>query len=274
MSPNTRKWMIGAALATALASAHAQEGNSDTDLAKKLSNPIAALISVPFQFNYDQNIGPADDGHKTYVNIQPVIPHPISEDWNLITRVIVPVVDQSDIFPGAGSQFGLGDTTASLFFSPKKPSASGWIWGVGPAFYIPTSTDDLLGAKKWGLGPTAVLLKQSHGWTYGALVNHIWSVASVHGNNDNRPDISSTFIQPFLSYTTKTAWTYGGNFESTYDWKAHQWAVPLNVSVSKLTRIGSMPVSIGGGAGYWLQHSDNGAKEWRVRFVVTLLFPQ
>jgi hypothetical protein len=261
------------ASASTVCAAQGQGSGSDAELAEKLTNPVAAMISVPFQFNYDQNIGPVDDGDKTYLNFQPVIPSAISEDWNMITRVIVPLAEQSDIFPGAGSQFGLGDITASLFFSPKKPTDSGWIWGAGPVFYLPTATDDLLGAKKWGLGPTAVFLRQSHGWTYGALVNHIWSVASVKGDPDH-PDLSNTFIQPFLSFTTKTAWTYSANLESTYDWKASQWAVPLNLSVSKLTRFGKLPVSFAGGVGYWLEHSDTGAKDLRLRFVVTLLFPQ
>lgn len=270
-------WIAGAALAVstgAFAQSEPGTGSSDAELAEKLSNPVAAMISLPFQFNYDRKIGPVDDGDKTYVNIQPVIPHPLNEDWNVITRVILPVVDQSDIFPGAGSQFGLGDITASLFFSPVKPTEGGYIWAIGPVFYIPTATDDLLGAKKWGTGPTGLILRQAHGWTYGALVNHIWSVASVKGNNDDRPGISSTFLQPFLSYTTKTAWTYGTNLESTYDWKASQWAIPLNFSISKLTRLGKTPVSFAGGVGYWLEHSDTGPKEWRLRFVVTVLFPQ
>ena len=270
------RWIVAAAFASASLAAAAQsqhtEGGSDSELAQKLTNPVAAMISVPFQFNYDDNIGPADDGHKTYVNIQPVIPHQLNDEWNVITRVILPVVDQSDIFPGAGSQSGLGDITASLFFSPIKPTDGGLIWAIGPVFYIPTATDDLLGGKKWGLGPTGLVLKQSHGWTYGALVNHIWSVASVRGNDDH-PDISATYLQPFLSYTTKTAWTYGSNFEATYDWKASQWAVPLNLSIGKLVRFGKTPVSFTGGAGYWLEHSDTGAKGFRYRFVVTVLFP-
>jgi hypothetical protein len=263
------------AQALLMSSAFAQHApGSDAELAEKLSNPVAAMISIPFQFNYDQEIGPVDDGHKSYVNIQPVVPVPLNQDWNLIARVIVPVVGQSDIFPGAGSQFGLGDTTGEFFFAPTKPTSGGWIWGVGPAILIPTATDDLLGAKKWGLGPTAVFLRQSHGWTYGALINHIWSVASVKGNNEDRPDISSTFLQPFLSYTTPTAWTYGVNLESTYDWKASQWSVPMNFTIAKLMRFGTQPISFTGGVGYWLEHSDTGAKGWRFRFAVTVLIPE
>ncbi|HET6552648.1 MAG TPA: transporter [Dyella sp.] len=253
--------------------AMAQQADDAADLAKKLSNPVAAMISVPLQFNYDQNIGPLDRGHRFYTNIQPVVPVPIGDDWNMISRTIVPVVDQSDIAPGSGSQFGLGDITQSLFFSPTQPTSGGVIWGVGPAFLIPTATNDLLGTRRWGLGPTAVVLKQDHGWTYGFLFNHIWSVAKVAHDREH-PDVSSTFLQPFLSYTTPTAWTYTLNAESTYDWKTSQWAVPLNFTVGKLTRIGGHPVSFTGGVRYWAEHSDTGQKGWGFRFVVTFLLPQ
>src|SRR5206468_7964292 len=124
------------------------------------------------------------------------------------------VVAQDDIFPGAGSQTGIGDIVQSVFFSPKATTASGWIWGAGPVLLLPTGSDDLLSAKKWGAGPTGVALKQQGPWTYGALANHIWSFA---GNN-GRPDISATFLQPFVTYTTPTAWSFMLNTESTYDW--------------------------------------------------------
>jgi hypothetical protein len=262
------------ALITGSLARAADDSNSDEELAKKLSNPIAAMISIPFQFNYDQDVGPLDEGHKTYVNFQPVVPIKLNADWNMIARVILPVVDQTDIFPGSGNQTGLGDTTASLFFSPVKPTDGGVIWGLGPVFYIPTATDDLLGAKKWGLGPTAVLLKQTDGFTYGALVNHIWSVGTVRGNNADRSSINSTYLQPFLTYTTKTAWTYGANLESTYNWDTNHWAVPLNLSIGKLVRFGTTPVSFTAGTGYWVESDENGAKGWRFRLVATILIPR
>ncbi len=254
----------------ALLAAPAAAQDSSADLAKKLSNPVAALISVPIQLNYDQDIGPAERGERWTLNVQPVVPIEINKDWNMISRTIVPIVSQKDIFPGAGSQSGLGDIVQSIFFSPKAPTAGGWIWGAGPVLLLPTGSDDLLSARKWGAGPTAVLLKQDSGWTYGALANHIWSFA---GDSD-RNDISATFLQPFVSYTTPTAWTFGLNTESTYDWKAKQWSVPLNVSASKVTKFGNQLVSLGGGLRYGADGPQSGPHGVGFRFVVTLLFPK
>lgn len=258
-----------AALAIASADAWAQQ--SEEEIAKAAQNPVAAMISLPLQYNYDQNIGPLEDGHKNYVNVQPVIPFSLNEDWNLISRTIVPVIWQSDLFPGAGSQSGIGDTTASLFFSPKKPTSGGWIWGVGPVFYLPTASDDLLGADKWGAGPTAVFLKQEHGFTYGALMNHIWSV----GGDSDRADISNTFLQPFFSYTTKTHTTFAVNTESSYNWETEQWSVPINLLVKQLVKVGEQRLQLTAGARYWADSPDNiGPQGWGARFEVSFLFPK
>ena len=257
-----------------LANASAQEELSEEEqaaaLAQKLANPIAALSSVPFQFNYDQDIGPEDDGSRITMNFQPVLPFSLNDDWNVISRTILPVIDQEDIFPGAGGQTGLGDTVQSLFFSPKLPNSKGWVWGVGPVFLLPTGTDDLLSAEKWGAGPTAVALKQSGPWTKGMLVNHIWSFA---GDSD-RSDVNSTFIQPFLSFNTPKAWTYTVNLETTYNWETEEWNVPINLVASKVTRFGSQLVSVGGGLRYYLESTDGGPEGLGVRFFVTLLFPR
>ncbi|MGD8930636.1 MAG: transporter [Lysobacterales bacterium] len=242
----------------------------NADLAKQLSNPVAALISVPFQLNWDDNIGPADEGSRLTLNVQPVIPISLNDDWNVISRTILPVVNQQDIFPGAGDQFGLGDTVQSVFFSPKAPSDSGWIWGVGPVLLLPTGTDDLLTADKWGAGPTGVALKQVGPWTYGALVNHIWSFAG----DSSRNDISSTFLQPFVSYTTPQAISFAFNVESTYDWKSEQWNVPANLVVSKVTKLGGQLISVQGGLRYYLDSTDTGPEGLGLRFAVTLLFPK
>lgn len=263
-----RRVSLGILFSLSLAdSAAAQEDAQD--LAKNLSNPVAAMISVPFQFNYDEGFGP-NDGQKATLNIQPVIPISLSNDWTMISRTILPVIWQNDIAGPSGEQFGLGDITQSLFFSPKNPGPSGIIWGAGPVFLIPTATDDLLGGGKWGAGPTAVVLKQMGGWTIGALVNHIWSFA---GDGD-RSDISSTFLQPFVSYTTADAWTFGVNTESTYNWEAEDWSVPINFTIGKLVKFDRQPVSFTAGIRYWAESPDSGPDGLGFRGVVTFLFPE
>jgi hypothetical protein len=264
-----RACKIAAMFALTAASPALSWAQSAEELAKKLSNPVASLISVPLQFNHDQNIGPAD-GRRSLVNVQPVVPISISQDWNLISRTIAPLIDQQDIAGPSGSQSGVGDIVQSLFFSPKAPTAGGLIWGVGPVLLLPTATDDLLGGEKWGLGPTGVVLTQRGPWTYGALANHIWSVA---GNSD-RADISATFLQPFLTYTTKTATTFGLNTESTYDWKSNRWTVPINVSVGQVLKLGDQLVQVGVGARYWAQSPASGPEGWGYRLFLTFLFPK
>lgn len=243
-------------------------GSNAAELAKKLANPVASLISVPFQFNYDEGFGPKD-AYKLTLNIQPVVPISLDEEWNLIIRTIVPVVYQDSLADGIGSKFGLGDTVQSFFFSPKAPTSGGWIWGVGPVFLWPTGTDDILGSEKWGAGPTGLILRQEKGWTYGMLANHIWSYA---GDGDRR-SVNATFLQPFLVYTFPTATGIGINTESTYDWSDSQWTVPINVFINQVVKFGKQPVQFQIGPRFYAETPDGGP-EWGVRFAMTFLFPR
>lgn len=240
---------------------------SNEDLARQLQNPVANLISVPFQNNFDFGIGP-DNGFRYTLIFEPLIPFALSEDWNLISRTFVLFIHQDNVI-GNGDQAGLSDTMQSLFFSPKEPGKAGIIWGLGPVFLLPTATDDRLGSEKFGAGPTAALLKQSGGWTYGILANHIWSFAGER----RREERSSTLLQPFLAHTYKNALTLAVVAESTYDWEAGHWSVPVNLLVSKVVSVGKQKMSIGLGGKYFAEGLEGGP-DWGIEFVVTFLFPR
>lgn len=256
-----------AALAGGLAfalPASAQE--SDEDLAQKLSNPVASMISVPFQWNYDCCYGPSD-GERLTLNIQPVVPVHLNDDWNLIVRTILPLVYQQPTAPGVGDAYGVSDVTQSFFFSPSTPQ-NGVTWAVGPVFLWPVGTDEL-GTRKWAAGPTGLVLKVDGKSTYGVLANHLWSYAGT----DDRDDINSTFVQPFYSYTTASATTYGVNLEASYDWEHKTWNVPMNLTVSQLYNLGGQRVQFGIGAKLYLVDEGN-APDWGVRATATFLFPE
>ncbi|MCA0920963.1 transporter [Pseudooceanicola nanhaiensis] len=235
----------------------------DTDLAKQLANPVADLVSVPFQFNWNQNIGPNDDGERMTLNVQPVIPFDLGNGWNLISRTIVPLVFND--LPG-NDDTGLGDITQSFFFSPKN-STNGLTWGVGPAFLLPTGSDGF-SADTFAAGLTGVVLRQSGPWTVGGLASHVWRVG------DGPVDINQTFLQPFTSYAFDNGVSMTLNTETTYDWTNDQWTVPINAVVAKVFTMGNQPMSIGGGIGYIAEGPDSGAEGVTFRAVLTLIFPK
>ena len=252
----------------AAAPAESQE-DSAAELAKKLSNPIASLISVPIQYTWTTGIGPAEADQNRII-VQPVTPFSISSDWNLIVRTIVPLyINQQSPTVGGSSTSGTGDILQSFFFSPKAPTESGWVWGAGAALSYDTATKDALGSGKWSAGPTVVLLKQSHGTTYGLLANQIWSFAG----SDDREGVSSMFLQPFLSHTTKKYTTYGINLQSTYDWKSEEWTVPVFLSVSQLVKIAKKPVSFQLAYFNYVDKPQYGP-DWGLQFTVSLLYPK
>ena len=271
MSPALSRVALSACVASLLWACPGLASAQDADaLAKQLSNPIASLTSVPMQLNWDTDIGAGEEGDRLTLNVQPVVPIDISENWNMISRTIVPITSQWDVVPGDNYQFGLGDTVQSLFFSPKALTAGGWTWGVGPVFLLPTATDDFLGTEKWGAGPTAVALRQTaSGWSYGVLANHIWSFAG----SDDRQDVNATYLQPFVSKSLGQGRTVSFSLESTKDWENEQWTVPFNMGFSKVSRIGKQLVSYQMGLRYYLDAPDNGP-EWGLRATFTLLYPR
>lgn len=265
----------GVVLGFGVTGAVAQDSNAD--LAKQLSNPLAALISVPIKTDYNQGYGAKGDGWQVVTTVQPVIPIKLNENWNVISRTIVPFVwDQYNVSPvgPSGHQSGFADSSQSLFFSPAAPLSLGGdtnlIWGVGPVFGFPTgSASPLLGTGRWTLGPTAVALITSGGLTTGALVSQSWDI----GGDKNRSKVNSTFLQPFLAYTTPKAWTYSVNSESTYNWETDEWSIPVNFMVSKLTSIGDQKVQLMAGARYWADSPAGGPDGWGFRGQLTFLFP-
>jgi hypothetical protein len=252
-----------------VASGAAAQQPAGADLAKQLANPVASLISVPFQSNWDRGLGP-DDGWRHTLNVQPVVPLGISADWNLISRTILPLIAQEDVGRGTGSQVGLGDVAQSLFLSPAAVGDSGVIWGAGAVFLLPTATDDLLGAEQWGAGPTAVALKQIGPWTVGMLANHIWSVAG----EDSRADVNATFAQPFLTYTTPDATSFTLQTETTYDWEADEAAIPVAVAVGQVFSVGAQVMQATAALRYWADAPDNGPEGFAARLSLVFLFPR
>ncbi len=245
----------------------AEKTVSAQELAKKLANPVASLISVPFQNNTDFGIGDAN-GTRNTLNIQPVVPIKITEGINLITRYVVPVVSEYNITGGVGSEgTGLSDAVVSAFVSPAESKI---VWGVGPVFLLPIGTEEYLSTKKWGVGPTAVVLLQSHGWTFGGLANQIWSVAG----DEDRSDVSQLFFQPFLTYNWSSGAGLGVNMELTENWEAETTVTYLNPIISAISSFGGQKVSFAVGPRFNLTAPDGAKADLGVRAVVTMIFPK
>lgn len=237
------------------------------ELAKKLSNPIASLISVPFQNNTDIGIG-SNNGARNTLNIQPVIPLRISENLNLITRIVLPVISQYNVTGMGTHETGIGNAVLSAFFSPSD-SKGGLTWGAGPVFMLPGS-NEFLSAKQLGIGPTAVALYQSKGYTVGALVNQIWSVAGKEGLDD----LSMLFFQPFISYNWKSGAGVGGNFEISQNWGAESTSVWFNPTLSAVTSFGKQKTQFVIGPRFNLAAPNGSKADFGVRAVVVFLFPK
>jgi hypothetical protein len=257
-------------IAALTAAGLAQAAPSAEELAKLAQNPVANLISVPFQNNTNFNVGPVS-GTQNILNIQPVVPFSLGADWNLITRTILPVITQPGFAPQQGSTTGLGDIQFSAFLSPAN--AAGLVWGAGVVAQAPTHSNARLGNDRWGLGPTAVVLRLAPGspWVYGALVNNLWSV----GSGDD-PAYNNFLLQPFVNYNLPGGVYINSGPVITANWRAdggERWTVPLGGGVGKIFHFGRAPVNMQLGAYYNVAKPDHAA-DWQARFQMQFMFPK
>jgi hypothetical protein len=257
---------LAAALAAAglLVLAGAAQAQDDAGLAQRLTDPIAPLANVRLQYDRDRQLGTGRSGSMDTMVGLLALPFRLDEDWQLVARIYQPAFRLSD---GQGSQAGLGDMFPALFFMPARP-AKGLSWGAGAVFQLRTAPDERFANEKWGLGPTAAVSKREGPWTYGILLDHLWSVAG----SERRPEYSQSFLQPMVHYTAQNAWTYGLSAEAVYDWKGHQWSAPAILTASRLQRVAGYPVVLGAGLRYWIESPPGGPREWGLRMFVTLPF--
>jgi hypothetical protein len=242
------------------------------DLAKATQNPVASLISVPVQNITDFNIGPFDRDRNAIVQVQPVIPISLGENWNLITRTIGALAFQPDITQSHGGTFGLGDINPSFFLSPAAPGRL--IWGAGPTFLIPTASDDVLGTGKFSIGPAIVALVQPGKWTIGVLINNLWSVAGRRG----RPDVNSMTLQYFVNYNLKKGYYVTIQPIITANWNApngNVWLVPFGGGIGRIMRLGFQPVNVGVQAFGNVKRPDTfPSPTWQLKFQIAFLYPK
>ena len=253
------------------------EEKTAADLAAAAQNPIANMISLPFQNNTYFGVTEGDEIANA-LNVQPVIPLNVGE-WNIITRAIIPVISVPDPTDGLedlpnhedpGSAFGLGDINFSAFFSPAKTGKL--IWGVGPTITVPSATSDETGSGKWSAGPSAVALITPKPWVVGALVRNIWSFA---GESD-RKDVNQLLIQPFVNYNLPEGWYLTSSPVITANWEENsddRWTVPVGGGFGKIFRIGKQPMNAQAQAFYYADAPRLGP-DWAFRFQLQFLFPK
>ena len=242
--------------------------NAQEELARAAQNPVASMISLPFQNNTNFKFGPQEKT-QNILNIQPVWPFVLNDNWNLITRTIVPVVSQPETAPGTDRDNGIGDTVFTAFLSPKNSGK--WIWGVGPVLLIPTNTDDRLGPDKWGAGPSVVALTMPGNWVVGSLFSNIWSFA---GSGDD--DVNLFTWQYFVNYNMADGWYLVSAPIITANWEADsgdEWTIPFGGGIGKIFRIGKQPMNFQTQAFYNVEKPDNGA-DWQLRVQLQFLFPK
>lgn len=262
--------LLGCWIAAAVILSRPATAQSTGDIAKQAQNPIASMISVPFQNNTTFGVGEHSDPANSLL-IQPVVPLTLNSDWNLITRTIIPIVTEPALAPGLGSTTGMGDAQLALYFSPSRPT-HGVIWGLGPAFTFASATDRSLGSGKDSVGLSTAILTIKGPWLIGTLMTDVVSV----GGQEDRKSVHSFLMQPFVDYNFSHGWYLASSPIITADWRAssgNKWTVPIGGGGGKILRIGKQAVNA------YIQAFDNvvrphEAGNWTLRVQVQLLFPR
>lgn len=269
-----KRILVGLALLTMCVQAQSIHSNAPTpgsgdlsDIAKKTQDPTADLISVPFQSNFYFGVGPGDDT-QFVLNIQPVIPIHLNDHWKLLTRTVLPLIDEP--LPNGKDLFGLGDTTLTTWLSPIN-EGSPWTFGFGPIFQLPTATDYRLGSGQWGIGPSIVVVHKSGPWVIGALASNVFSVGGWSDEN-----VNLFTLQPFINYNLKDGWAIGFSPTITADWNSpndERWTIPIGLGISKVQKVGALPMKFGVSGYYNIEKPANGP-DWQLQLQVTFILPE
>jgi hypothetical protein len=255
-------------LAAAPRAAVAQVPTTDpAALARATQNPVAALTTLPLQFNFN-NGGDLDDGTLFNLNFQPVIPFGLTREVNVIARTIVPVVSA----PGpAGARYsGIGDIQEQIFFTPARPGAL--VVGVGPMFSLPTATTEAAETGTFAAGAGGVVVKTVGPFVLGGLLTQLWPATDAGG----APRTNLLTIQPFVNYNFGSGWAVSTAPLMTANWDAdagNEWTVPLGLGVTKTTVFNGRPMNLGFQYYYNVERPD-GAPAQQFRFSIALIYPQ
>lgn len=251
--------------------ADSQSGGSATEIAKKLQNPVGDLISVPFTNYTNFNVGP-NKGTQDILQMQPVVPIHVSEDWNVITRTVLPFVWSPSSQPAASAPpFGVAPTSFTAFLSPKNP-VNGWIWGVGPVTQLPTISNKALGSNVWGLGPSLAVVKLAGPIVAGVLINNVFSLGGTKGRGGTR--YNTFLLEPFFNYNFGHGLFVGTVPIITANWDmgGEKWTLPVGVQAGQVIKLwGKLPIKLQIGA-YYNALRPTGAGTWQLLTQATLVF--